>query len=87
MTDSSAIPKSRVRFALCAICIWLALVVAYSAWAFFVPHDFTYGPEIGPTASFIFFVAAYSVPYFIVATILFVITFPLTRDDRDSGGT
>jgi len=66
---------SKARFILTAIGFWLLLVGAYAVWGFVIPHDFTFGPEIGPLASFTYFVAIYTIPYAVVSLILFVLAF------------
>jgi len=71
-------PKSQVnlrkfaaRYFLGAVLLWIVLVATYAVWVFVVPHSFTFGPEIGPAASFVVFVILYSVPYVLVVLALF----------------
>ena len=68
-------PISRTRFALNALYVWSVFVAAYAIWAFVIPHKFTFGPEIGATASFVFFVVRGSVPYWAVVFILCISPF------------
>jgi hypothetical protein len=63
---------SLVLFTRRALLLWAALVAAYAIWAFLIPHEFVFGPEIGAIASFVFFVVAYSVPYLFGAVVLYL---------------
>ena len=64
-------PKFGTRYFLMAMLIWLALVTAYAAWAFLIPHNFEFGGQIGPLGGFLAFVILYSVPYAIAALLIF----------------
>jgi hypothetical protein len=76
--------KFSARYFACTAGLWLLIVTAYAIWAFLIPHDFTFGPDIGPVASFVFFVTFYSIPYAVMALAFYLL---FASAHSDGGGS
>jgi len=67
MPEQQAKQKTIVTYSLWVFGVWLLLVSAYAAWMFIVSSGSGPTPELGYSATFIFFVVCYSIPYFVLA--------------------
>jgi len=72
-------------YAFGAFVLWVILIALYTIFVFLIPHNSTFGPEIGRNATFIFFSVVFTVVYFFLAFLFGVAFFSTTStSERDA---
>jgi hypothetical protein len=75
MSEWSAPRKFISHYIRVALVLWFVLVAALAIYAFVIPHEPNFAPEIGVWGSFVYFAVMYSFVYFVLASLIGVIAY------------